>query len=101
MFNTRSAASILPCGNKAYWDTLAEHKYCREFYMTLHRLRNPYKLLHQKLYQHRLIGIAFASVGFPEVLIETKPPACWILSNALLSTTKSLITGNAFALKAQ
>jgi hypothetical protein len=29
------------------------------------------------------------------VLIETKPPACWILSNALLSTTKSLITGNA------
>jgi hypothetical protein len=24
MFNTRSAASILPCGNKAYWDTFAE-----------------------------------------------------------------------------
>ena len=39
------------------------------------------------------IGNAFASCVFPEVFTETKPPDCWILSNELLSTIKSLITG--------
>ena len=40
-------------------------------------------------------GIAFASSVFPEVFTETKPPAAITLSKALLSTTKSLITGKA------
>ena len=45
------------------------------------------------------IGIEFASCVFPEVFTEIKPPACCTLSKALLSTTKSLIIGNALALK--
>jgi hypothetical protein len=47
-----------------------------EFYKTLHRLHNQYKLLQKPISIVFRVGIAFASVGFPEVLIETKPPAC-------------------------
>ena len=44
------------------------------------------------------MGIAFASCVFPDVFTEIYPPACCILSKADRSTTKSLTTGNAFAL---
>jgi len=44
------------------------------------------------------IGIEFASCVFPEVFTEIKPPAYCTLSKALLSITRSFITGNAFAL---
>jgi hypothetical protein len=43
------------------------------------------------------IGKLFASCALP-VFTEMKPPAAITLSNAELSTVKSLITGNAFAL---
>ena len=46
-----------------------------------------------------LIGIELASWVLPDVLTEIYPPDCCILSKAVLSTTKSLITGNALALK--
>src|SRR5690606_40213007 len=42
------------------------------------------------------MGIAFAS-GTPPVFTLTYPPACWIRSNAVRSTAKSLITGKAEA----
>jgi hypothetical protein len=55
MFNTRSAASILPCGNSAYWDTLAEtNSIAERVLQDATQLHNQYKLLHQRLYQHRV-----------------------------------------------
>jgi hypothetical protein len=46
------------------------------------------------------IGIAFASVGFPEVLIETNHLLVEFYQMRFCPT-KSLITGNALALKVQ
>ena len=44
------------------------------------------------------MGSAFASCGAP-VRTVTKPPACWMRSNALRSTTRSFTTGKALARK--
>jgi hypothetical protein len=54
MFNTRSAASILPCGNKAYWDTLAEQIALQKFLQDATQAPQPIQVAASKLYQHRV-----------------------------------------------
>jgi hypothetical protein len=66
---------------------LPTNSIAEEFYKTLHRLRNQYKLHQSSISIVFRNWIRICIIGFPEV-DRNKPPACWILSNALLSTTK-------------
>src|SRR5690554_1723688 len=100
MFLTRSAASIRPCGNKANCDTFAETNNIAEAFLhDATQAPHPIQVAASKALSASclLTGMLFASCVFPEVFTDIYPPACWILSREVLSTTKSLITGKALA----
>src|SRR6186713_325593 len=89
-----------PCGNKARCVTFAETKSIAEEF--LHAATQAPQPIHAAAAKEvsafsLSTGSEFASTAFP-VFTEIKPPACIILSNEVLSTIRSLITGNAFAL---
>src|SRR5690606_17794666 len=101
IFKTRSVASTCPCGNKANCDTLAEtNNMADEFLQLATQAPHPIQVAASNAVSASclLIGMVLASMVFPDVFTEIKPPACWILSKEVLSTTKSLITGKAAAL---
>src|SRR5690606_21504065 len=102
IFNTLSVASTCPCGKRANCETLAEvNNIALAFLQAATQAPHPMQTAASKALSASclFIGIAFASTVRPVVFTETYPPACCIRSNEVLSTTKSLITGNAFALK--
>src|SRR5688572_609424 len=94
MLSTRCVASTLPCGNKAYCDTFAPTKSIAEPFLQLAtQAPHPIHAAASKALSASCLGtgVALASIVRPEVFTETKPPACWIRSKELRSTTKSLI----------
>src|SRR3970282_2737966 len=102
MFNTRSVASILACGNNAYYETLAAtNNIADEFLQLATQAPQPNTVgaSNASSASFLLIGIVFASIVFPEVFTDINPPACWILSKELRSTTTSFTTRNAAARK--
>src|SRR5688572_2272424 len=100
MFNALVLLSGSPCGNKARCVTFAETKSIAEEF--LHAATQAPQPIHAAAAKDASAfslstGREFASTAFP-VFTEINPPACIILSNDVLSTIRSFITGNAFAL---
>jgi len=95
------AASGFPCGKSANWDTFAETNSIAEaFLQAATQAPQPMQEAESIALSALCLGIRieFPS-GTPPVVTETYPPSCIILSRAVLSTTKSLIIGNGFALQ--
>ena len=89
-----------PCGNEANCDTLAEtNKLAEAFLQAATHAPHPIHAAASNAYKASSceIGIALPSGALP-VFTDIYPPDCIILSNGVLSTTKSLITGKGFAL---
>src|SRR5690554_7566847 len=101
MLSTRSVASTRPCGNKANCETFAETYNMAEAVLqeATHAPHPIQAAAANDLSAFSLrIGMALASCVFPEVFTEINPPEYWIIANEHLSTTKSIITGNALTL---
>src|SRR5690606_3461295 len=91
-------ASTLPCGNKANWEIFAPTNNIAEpFLQAATQAPQPMQVAASNDLSASSFGTGklLASIVFPEVPMETKPPACWILSNDERSTIKSLMTGKA------
>src|SRR5690606_17441899 len=91
--------SVWPCGSNAYCDILADtNSMAEEFLQAATQAPQPMQVADSNASSATTFGIGmpFAS-GTPPVLTFTYPPACWILSNAVRSTARSLITGKAEA----
>ena len=74
IFKTRSLASTCPCGNKAYWETLADtNREAEAFLQAATHAPQPIQVAASKAASafSFSIGIALASCVFPEVLTET------------------------------
>src|SRR5690606_11481909 len=85
--------------NRAYCDILAEtNNMAEEFLQAATQAPQPMQVADSNASSATTfgMGIPFAS-GTPPVFTLTYPPACWIRSNAVRSTAKSLMTGNADA----
>ena len=86
-----------PCGRRLRWETLAAvNSIADPFGQAATHAAHP---IHAAASMARsetslAIGMELASDALP-VRAEMKPPACWIRSKAVLSTTRSLITGRA------
>ena len=79
MFKTRCVASTLPCGNKAYCDTLAPTNNIAEpFLQVATQAPQPIQAAASNALSASTLGtgIELASIVFPEVFTYTKPPAC-------------------------
>ena len=97
---TLSRASGFPCGRRAYCEILAETNNMAEaFLQAATHAPHPIHIAESKALSEFFFaaGIEFAS-GAEPAFTEINPPADWILSRALLSTIRSLITGKGFAL---
>src|SRR5690606_41233468 len=84
--------SVWPCGRRAYCDILAETKsMAEEFLQAATQAPQAIHVADSNASSATTLGmgIAFAS-GTPPVFTLTYPPACWIRSNAVRSTAKSL-----------
>ena len=100
MFKTRVLASTCPCGNNASCDTLADTKSIADAF--LHAATQAPQPMHAAAAKASSasglgMGRLLASLALP-VLTDTKPPAAMMLSKAVRSTTRSLMTGKACAL---
>src|ERR1700749_5245157 len=96
---TRLQRSGWPCGNSAICDTLADTNSIAEAFLhAATQAPQPIQVAELKASSAITlgIGVALASMVTP-VFTDTKPPDCWILSNAERSTAKSFTTGNAAA----
>src|SRR5471032_150190 len=96
---TRLQRSGCPCGNNAICEILADtNSIADAFLQAATQAPQPIHVAELKASSAITlgIGIALASIVTP-VFTETKPPACWILSNAERSTARSFITGKAAA----
>src|SRR5690606_26373979 len=94
MFNTRSVASTLPCGNRANCEPFAAtYSRAEAFLQEATQAPHPIQAAASKDFSalSLRIGIALPSRVFPEVCTEINPPPRWILSDDRLSTPKSLI----------
>src|ERR1700744_2566509 len=96
---TRLQRSGCPCGNKASCDTLADTNSIAEaFLQAATQAPQPIQVAELKASSAITLGISISlASGTPPVFTDTKPPDCWIRSNAERSTAKSFITGNADA----
>lgn len=97
---TLLAASGLPCGKSAIWETFAETNNMAEAFLQAATQAPQPMQEAESMASSALcfgIGIALAS-GTPPVVAEMYPPSWIILSKAVLSTTKSLMIGKGLAL---
>src|SRR5690606_35579913 len=88
------------CGNNANCEILADTNSIAEAFLhAATQAPHPIQVADSKASSAIRLGIKIllASWG-PPVLMLIYPPACWILSNDVLSTAKSFNTGNAAAL---
>ena len=93
----RRRVSTLPCGSLASDETrAATNSMAEPFLQVATQAPQPMQAAASMLSSasSRGTGMVLAS-GTPPVLTDMNPPACMILSNALRSTTRSLMTGKA------
>src|SRR5437868_1121684 len=98
IFNTLLFLSGSPCGNRARCATLAERNSMAELFLQA-ATQAPHPIQDAAANARSAfsfsIGIELPSTAFP-VFIEMNPPASMILSKAVRSTIRSLITGKDF-----